>query len=172
MWHPGRGRLRVARSWCAGLVVALVAAVSHLLGGGSHTSWLAVLPAALAVTVTTAALGSRRLSRGEIVALLVTAQAGVHILSSYLHGMPLWHHQSMLAAHVAGVLVTALLLAHGEALLWRLYAWLRPLVRTARAAVEHCAPRAVAVAHHAVATPVILGAVGRRGPPVGDAHLG
>lgn len=58
------------------------------------------------------------------------------------HGS-LAHDPGMLLAHVAATLLTALLLARGEAALWALAAWLRPLFRAAKTPVLPVAGRAL-----------------------------
>ncbi|WP_422934736.1 hypothetical protein [Sinomonas sp. P47F7] len=62
--------------------------------------------------------------------------AGAHALSAHT----LSDSPAMLAAHAIATLATALLLAKGEAALWALLAWLRPLVRLLAAAVLHPTP--------------------------------
>ncbi|MGZ4661303.1 MAG: hypothetical protein ACXVYB_08495 [Arthrobacter sp.] len=52
----------------------------------------------------------------------------------------------MLVLHAAATLVTALVLARGEAALWALAAWLRPLIRLLIALVIHPRPHLVAPA--------------------------
>ncbi|WFR84552.1 hypothetical protein [Arthrobacter sp. Y-9] len=61
---------------------------------------------------------------------------------SAAHG-PLAHDPGMLFAHVVATLLTALLLARGEAALWALAAWLRPLFRIAKTPVLPVAGRAL-----------------------------
>lgn len=120
MWDPSRGGLRLARAAAVGLVVAGVASVAHVVGGGAHSSWLAVVLACLGVTTVTATIGSRRIGTPTLLALLVAAQLGVHALTGYLHGHGPWHEPTMVFAHLVGVVASAMLLARGEALLWRL----------------------------------------------------
>ncbi|WP_229053851.1 hypothetical protein [Aeromicrobium sp. Leaf350] len=167
MWDPGRGGLRALRAGLTGLTVSAVAVTSHVVGGGTHTSWLAVVPATVAVTLVAAVLGGRRLGPATLVGLLSGAQVGVHALSHYLHGQAVWHDLSMVGAHLVGVAVTALLLARGERLLWRLHAWLRPrrlgTVPTLPVTVRSL-PVAIVVPRDL--SPLLDGAVCRRGPPL------
>jgi len=167
MWDPGRGGVRAARSVAVGLVVSGVASASHLVGGGAHTSWLAVAAATVVVALVAAFLTGRRLGTTTLVVLLAVAQVGVHALSGYLHGQLPWHDPSMLLAHLAGVAVSALLLSRGERLLWRLHAWLRPrLLGALQGAPVVATVLAPAASVVRVPTSPLLGAVTRRGPPV------
>lgn len=167
MWDPSRGGLRLARAAAVGLVVAGVASAAHVVGGGAHSSWLAVVLACLAVTGVTAVIGSRRIGTRTLLALLVAAQLGVHALTGYLHGHGPWHEPTMVLAHVVGVGASALLLARGEALLWRLHAWLTPSLvgRPSGAPVvaRRVAPATVVPRD---LSPVLTGSLSRRGPPV------
>lgn len=167
MWDPGRGRLRLTRAGAVGLVVAGAASASHVAGGGAHTSWLAVTLACVAVTVVAATIGSRRIGTPTLLVLLVAAQVGVHALTGYLHGLSPWHDPTMLLAHLVGVGASAVLLARGEALVWRLHAWLRPR----RVGTLVPAPAVALRVPAAVDTPrapslFLVGALTRRGPPV------
>lgn len=167
MWDPGRGRLRLARAGAVGLVVAGVASASHVAGGGAHTSWLAVALACVAVTVVAAVIGSRRIGTPTLLVLLVAAQVGVHALTGYLHGLTPWHDPSMLLAHVVGVAASAVVLARGEALVWRLHAWLRPsLVGRPPAAPVVARPVPTATVALRNLAPLLAGSLSRRGPPV------
>ncbi|GAA1729698.1 hypothetical protein [Aeromicrobium alkaliterrae] len=167
MWDPGRGSLRAVRATAAGLTVSVVAVASHVIGGGAHTSWLAVVPATIAVTLVTGALGGRRLGSATLVGLLSLAQVAVHALSHYLHGQAVWHDLTMVGAHVVGVAVTALLLARGERLLWRLHAWLRPRVLGSLPSLPHVPRRRpVVVVVDRARTPLLVGSCTRRGPPL------
>ncbi|MFT4298125.1 MAG: hypothetical protein QM597_00590 [Aeromicrobium sp.] len=169
MWDPGSGGVRFARSMAAGLVVAVVAAGSHVFGGGAaHSSWIAVVPAALAVTAVTYVLGGQRVSAPALAALLASAQAGVHALSSYLHAHAPWRDDPAMAlAHLAAVVVSALLLARGEQVLWRLHAWLRRWRIAPAGATPALRPLRAATSAPAPARPVILlGGLSRRGPPL------
>ncbi len=155
------------RAGFVGLTVAAVATASHVAGGGAHTSWLAVVPATLAVALVSAVLGGRRLRAPQLVALLVAAQVGVHALSGYLHGHAVWHESSMVAAHLVGVAVTAVLLARGEGVLWRLHAWLRPRLLGSVPATPVVAGRVpVAVVAVRPVDVLLVGSLSRRGPPV------
>ena len=167
MWDPSRGWLRLARAAAVGLVVAGVASASHVAGGGAHTSWLAVVLACLAVTAVAAMLGARRIGTPVLLALLVAAQIGVHALTGYLHGLTPWHDPAMLLAHLVGVGATAVLLARGEALVWRLHAWLRPSIvgpPSAAPVVARRVPSATVVPRDL--SPVLTGSLSRRGPPL------
>ncbi|MFT4186947.1 MAG: hypothetical protein QM621_00020 [Aeromicrobium sp.] len=169
MWDPAGGALRVARAGAAGLTVAGIAVVAHVLGGGAHASWIAVVPAALAVTLVAWLLAGRRLSVGTLLGLLSLAQLGVHGLSEYLHNHAPWSDGSMTLAHGVGVLASALALAFGEGLLWRLHAWLTGGARAARLTPLFLPRASVPAAFHVAsgdAARWFSTAHGRRGPPV------
>lgn len=155
------------RAGAVGVVVAVLASASHVAGGGAHTSWLAVVLACLAVTAVAATIGARRIGAPTLLALLVVAQVGVHALTGYLHGLAPWHDPMMLLAHLGGVGVSAVVLARGEALLWRLHAWLRPSLVGGPTPAPVVARRVAAAAVVPRALPRLLtGSLSRRGPPV------
>ncbi|MEZ0493207.1 hypothetical protein AB2L28_13275 [Kineococcus sp. TBRC 1896] len=86
-----------------------------------------------------------------------------------------WTLTPMLAAHVVATVVTALVLASGERALWRLWAWLAPLVVALLAPSQVVAarlPRAsrAAFERRPVHEVVLVRALSRRGPPVGLLH--
>lgn len=167
MWDPGRGRLRALRSLAVGVAVALIASGSHVVGGGAHTSWLAIVPAAAAVGLVAWLLAGRRLGVGTLLGLLSLAQLGVHLLSAHLEAHAISHGLPMLVAHLAAAAVTAVLLWRGELLLWWLHAWLRPRLLPAVPVVP--VPAVARVIDHAPHFPSLLflvGGLGRRGPPV------
>lgn len=167
MWDPSRGGLRLVRAAAVGLVVAGVASASHVLGGGSHTSWLATSLAVLAVSGVTLMIGARRIGAATLLILLSVAQIGIHALTGYLHGHAAWHDPAMLLAHLAGVGASAVLLARGEALLWRLHAWLSPsLVGRPSPAPVVTRPVALATVVPRACTPLLIGSLSRRGPPL------
>lgn len=119
------------------LAVAAVAMslVSHLLAGGAHPG---VVP--LVVLTALTALAIRPLTRREITMprLLGTLGGGqvvLHVAFERCAALsaapgPAHHHQDtattpwMIGAHAVATLAIAAVLRHGEALLWRLWAWL------------------------------------------------
>lgn len=78
------------------------------------------------------------------------------------------HGWLMTVAHLAAILLTALLLARGEKALWHLLAWLRPLVRIpAPATLPAPAPPLLASSDfHPPASSTYPGVHRLRGPPV------
>ncbi|MBO1268678.1 hypothetical protein [Arthrobacter cavernae] len=91
------------------------------------------------------------------------ATAGDLVSGHLLAGLP---GASMLAAHALATAATALLLAHGEATLWQLVAWLKPLAAIlrpidmpARARIRSLRSESVAVPHPGLRIPAL------RGPP-------
>jgi hypothetical protein len=160
-----------------------LAAGAHVLGGGDLPApgiLLAVL--ALSVLVATSAT-RLKLNFAVMTALLSAGQFALHeiftVFSSPVvasHPAPDAHHFSaaampvldaaahvhalasptsilMLTAHALATAACALLLARGEAALWALAAWLRPLVRlpeavTPDAGIPRAVPRAPAVLPH------------------------
>ncbi|NUP73727.1 MAG: hypothetical protein HOQ07_03625, partial [Sinomonas sp.] len=181
----------------AGATVFLAAA-AHTVGGGVLPDPL-ILAAVLALVLAPVVLLSRRkisgpsmlavLSAGQLAlheafgALSVTSgpvpvlapEGGhVHVLGalSPAHAAGGTHTESpaMMAAHAVATLVTALLLARGEAALWALLSWLRPLVRVLAALRLHPFPALPAFTEES--RPGIrpsLRLPTRRGPPRGPA---
>lgn len=149
--------LRLLRPLLVTAAVWLLAAGSHVLGGGT-------LPAAetstalIALVLLAVLLGlGRRLSMARIAGVVGIGQVLLHQALSLLaqgtacvnapHG---WHHGApagacltgtpevllpaapglaMSLAHILGAAVTAALLGRAEAALWRLVAWFRPLTQ-------------------------------------------
>jgi hypothetical protein len=159
MISPLVGPLRYARaSALAGVTVVIAAAGHALAGGGLPPVWLAVTLGLLTLWATTI-VTRWRLRAPAALAILGVGQVGLHYglglasshssapaslgdrlsphaghelpdgIASAAHahgGTSPW----MLAAHAAAVIVTALLVAHGENFLWRLWGWLTaPLPR-------------------------------------------
>ncbi|WP_432572617.1 hypothetical protein [Kineococcus sp. SYSU DK005] len=86
-----------------------------------------------------------------------------------------WVLTPMLAAHVIATLLSALILSSAERALWRLWAWLAPLVVALLAPAQVVVarlPRAprTAFEHRPVHEVVLARALSRRGPPVGLVH--
>lgn len=135
MTSPGKGTLRAVRVFLLATTVVALSLVMHLLAGGDHPGTVSVL--VLAGLTTLALLPPTRreitlpglvvmLSAGQIVlhvafeqcALLAAAPTAAH------HPTPAPSGWMMIVAHVVATLVTAVVLRHGEALLWRLRDWL------------------------------------------------
>ncbi|WP_426998159.1 hypothetical protein [Pseudarthrobacter sp. N5] len=92
----------------------------------------------------------------------------VQLSADHLHQLDSPASSVMLAAHVLATVAIALLLARGEAALWALAAWLRPLVRLPDAIMPDAATAPAAAAAPAVTTLRPwrnLRQDSRRGPP-------
>lgn len=149
------------------------AAIAHAAAHGSIPDLVALLPVVAVVTLIVLALPIRRLGLPVILGLLGASQLAIHLLSTYLADGVHHHggaHDSwlMLAAHTGATLVTALVLAHGEKLWWRLVGWLsRRRVRFVAALVVLRGPATPSVdLNRPVWIHIVRGAVSRRGPPL------
>ncbi len=128
------------------------------------------LDAAGPVDATAVPMGAA--GHGHPVALLAVApeaSAGVSGLAAGLDLGPVVL-TPMLASHVVATLLTAVALAGGERALWRLWAWLAPLVvalsvRCSVVAVR-LARASAAGEHRPVHEAVLARVLPRRGPPV------
>ncbi|HEY8699456.1 MAG TPA: hypothetical protein VIM08_00630 [Arthrobacter sp.] len=160
---------RFSRAAAVTAAVFALAAGAHVLSGGSLpgpaiSAGLLALVLAPVMILTgikiTAPVMALLLGAGQFVlheafdALSVSAESSA-VSAGHLHStMPaLSPAASLMPAHAAGgdaltlilhaaaTVATALLLARGEAALWALAAWLRPLVRLLTALVIHSWPR-------------------------------
>lgn len=112
-------------------------AMAALLGGGQlalHKLFTAFGPAAVGAAPTTAAPHEAHLAGAELLAPAAT----------HLHGADAASGPLMLAAHALATLGCAILLGKGEAALWALAAWLRPLAALPRAVAPAAVPPALA----------------------------
>lgn len=152
---PGVGALRAARVLVLAVVVVALSAGLHGLAGGPHPGAgpLAVVTALVAMAVWP--LTRRQLGLAWLGGALGVGQIGMHVaLTQWAQRAPVTsdlvhdHHGAaphvpMIAAHVVATFASALVLRHGEALLWRAWAWLtRPRLMTAPSAVVGTAARA------------------------------
>ena len=152
-----RSPFHALRSVAMALVIVLLAAGAHVLGGGSLPT-APVLAALITLTGLAATLATRfKLNFAGMAALLGTGQlllheaftalapldttvrtgshhAGTELLTpaldpaTHLHELGATAGALMFAAHVVATIVSAAALAKGEDALWQLAAWLRPLV--------------------------------------------
>ncbi len=108
--------LRLARSASAALVCTVLAAGAHSTAGG-RAPLVGVAAVFLGTWVVTYALAGRRLTSSQLVGLLMFGQAVTHVA-----GTPAGSDGTtvMLAAHLAGTALSALLLRKGEDALWTL----------------------------------------------------
>jgi hypothetical protein len=134
---PGTGVLHGVRALLLAAVVVGLSLVAHGLAGGARPGAvpLVVLAALTAVAVRPAT--RREVSVPRLIGLLGAGQVVLHVvfeqcaLLSVVPGTPGEHHHPgavadplMIGAHVVATFVVALVLRHGESLLWRLWAWL------------------------------------------------
>ncbi|QYC42546.1 hypothetical protein Nocox_24715 [Nonomuraea coxensis DSM 45129] len=173
--------LRLARTAAFSAVCVTLAALAHLLGGGSGPApWTAGLGLAASAGLGLALTGRER-SALAVNVVLVGAQLGLHELFArdagsqdvayvpvHGHGQGLAVNAGMLTAHLTATLLTGLWLARGEAALWALLrragrrlTLLRPVV------VPAVRPRPPVAAARAVPLqPVLRHSLARRGPPL------
>lgn len=158
-----------------------IAAGSHVLGGGAAPHPLTLLILSVLAMIPVHLLSGRRLGFGLLLVLLGGGQFAIHHLLMAVASMPPGGHPhelahqvvaapsdgpGMLLAHVIATLLTSLLLAHGDALLWALWTLLRPLLVVAFGVVV-AMPRLLPAA--SIPRPLLLLAGPRpdrpRGPP-------
>jgi hypothetical protein len=114
--RPEAGMLRLARSASAALVCTVLASGAHLTAGG-RASPVSVSSVFLGTWAISAALAGRRLTTSQLVGLLMFGQAVTHVVSTPAGSDG---DAAMLAAHVAGTALSAVLLRKGEDALWTL----------------------------------------------------
>lgn len=106
----------MVRATAAALVCIVTAAIGHQSAGGTIPT--AVVVAAFAGSVLVAwLLSARRITAGQLAGLLILCQVCVHLACS-TDEMSM--SVGMIAAHLAATVVSATLLARGEALVWHL----------------------------------------------------
>lgn len=186
----------MARAAAFGVVTLALATGAHVLGGGAMPSMLVLAlltgPLTLAAVVLTrrrcgsvllvGALSAAQVILHETMALASHvpgdafpvgpgAQHGAHALASgqvstHWSGADGWS-VTMKAAHVVATLVTALLLARGEQVLWRLASRLLPVLPSELLLVGGGPLRSAVLASVPALRPsVVSGGQGLRGPPV------
>ncbi len=151
--------LRFGRSAVVAAAVLCLAAAAHTAAGGALPPPAVVLALGALIWLPVMILAGRRLEPATILAVLAGGQLALHrafelfgtvqcapspaaehaghaghaghaavaldcVAASHAGDSP-----GMLAAHLLATAVTALMLARGEAALWALAAWLRPLVQ-------------------------------------------
>ncbi len=152
MLQTGRGVLRASRAAVATLLVLGLAGSAHTMGGGAAPGPMAVLVLALLVGPVAWWCTRRRLDTAHLFLLLGGTQVAVHLVLSamapvtgtaaaaHVHeGLPaglgaggaVAAHEhlpgaGMLLLHVAATVLTALLLARAEDVLWRVVTLLLP----------------------------------------------
>ena len=194
MQTPDRGAWRLARGAAVASTVVGLAAGAHLAAGGLLPGPWLLLALTCLVLCATLLLAARRMSAPVLLAVLGAGQLGLHQAFCWF-GVPTvavhppGHHPgagllavdpveavhagasadgSMTAAHVVATVVAALVLARGEALLWRLWTWWQPLRAVVVAVLRlPVLPRVPHPPAAVVPRPafVVARRVPRRGPP-------
>lgn len=123
------------------LVLAVIliglSVVSHQLAGGAYPGAVPLVGLTALAVALIGPLTRRELGLPRLLAVLGAGQVGLHAaferlaeLAPAAAGPAHPHHHGaesdarMLAAHAVATLALALLLRHGDALLWRLWTWL------------------------------------------------
>lgn len=137
MIAPTAPLARGLRAAAVGFAVTAVAVGAHVVGHGTPPPVVALVPVALAVAAIVLVFSGARWNAFALLAVIGAAQIAVHGLSVYLTG-----HQhvtaTMVTAHLVATAGTAVALAYGETLWWRLWRWMT---------------RALTVLEHVVALP-------------------
>jgi hypothetical protein len=176
---PGTGVLHGVRALLLAAVVIGLSLVAHGLAGGARPGVVPLLVLAALTAVAVRPAARHEVSMPRLIGLLGAGQLVLHLvfeqcaLLSAVPGASEGHEHPvalarplMIGAHVVATFVVALVLRHGESMLWRLWAWL-----TARhlptAAAPITLPRQLVIGHliagHGERVPEILRG---RGPPV------
>lgn len=168
--RPGRGVVRHVRAMAASLACVATAFGAHIISGG-HASGAAVVTVFVLAGAVAWSLAGARLTRLQLLGLLVLCQVGVHGASMAAEtGQPAVMGAAMLATHCLATALSLVLLARGEAFVWAVahHLALRPLLLLLRTGVRQ--PRATTI----VAVPATrVGGVCAsritpvRGPPTG-----
>lgn len=193
MTDPTRGMVRLARAGALTLSTVGLSVGAHVLAGGEAPGIVGLLVVTTPVLLVMLALTHRRLGLPLLAALFGLTQLGLHrafdamTMGSPGVAMPTGHHGAhltvvaasttdavarsagsslMTVAHVAAAALTVLLLARGEAALWRLLAWVLPtLPRTTVVPARHRVPASSLPL--VVVDPRLARVPPRRGPPRG-----
>ena len=133
---PTSSRWRLLRSAAFAAVATELAALGHLVAGGGAPDLSVLLLGAAGVTATTTGLTRRRRGWPTIFGVLAACQLAFHLLFSIdVSGMtaagPMMATSSirMLVFHLIAAALSALVLARGEAAVFRLFAALRRSVQ-------------------------------------------
>lgn len=108
--------------------------VSHVLAGGAHPGAVPLVVLTALTVVALRPLARRELAMPALLGSLGAGQVVLHVAfercAVLAAGPGQAHHQDalptpgMVVAHATATLAIAVVLRHGEALLWRLWAWL------------------------------------------------
>jgi hypothetical protein len=172
--------LRLARTATFAAVCVTLAALAHLLGGGSVPDPPAAALGLAGAFAPALLLCGRERSAATVNVTLVCAQFGLHelfgadgtaYLIPHLHGHGLGTDAGMLVAHLTATLIAGWWLARGETALWSLLRRLpgRGLrLLLLRPAAVQPVRQAAPIVHDRAAPfdPAIRHSLARRGPPL------
>ncbi len=171
MLAPTDGRWRSVRAGLFVLIAAQIAVLGHIAAGGTPPDLplLAVMSGLLLTGLRS--LATRRHSFPVLLAAMAGTQLAFHLVLTLADHHPAGGHDQgrMLAFHAAAAVLSAVLLAHGDRLLFALHGWLtRRRPRLLTAPLPAVAVRWTAVVDRAgrVLRSRLSGStVWRRGPP-------
>lgn len=138
MTSPGLGLVRHARAAVVAATAVMLSVAGHVVGGGHSPHPVTMSVLVLVAMIPVYVLGRRQLGLPALLVLLGGAQVGVHHLLSLPSPLPhAGHHAAspgmsmgggshpvaMTLGHAVATVVLAVLLAHGDSALWRLW-WL------------------------------------------------
>ncbi len=171
MSKPTNLRWRLLRSGIFAALTAQIAVLGHLLGGGSLPDFAAIITVTAALTFAITGLATKRRGFGSILPAMTGAQVIFHLVFSISS-----HHQeslttvNMLLFHAVAAVACAALLAHGEKMLFGLFAALRRVLpRLLPVLIVSTTPAWTALTQgrtHIPTTALITLTRPRRGPPV------
>lgn len=128
--RPGRGAVRHVRAMAASLACVATAFGAHIASGGEASGAGVAVVFVLSGAVAWSLAGAR-LSRPQLLGLLLLCQIGVHGASMASEsGQPAPMGAAMLATHCLATACSLVLLARGEAFVWAVahHLTLRPLL--------------------------------------------
>ena len=174
MVTPTSGSWRLLRASCFAVVATQLAALGHLLGGGQLPDLSILLTVTVFLGGSLAGLAKRRRTTWQIFAGMVASQFVFHAafqLTTHVHETQSWVPSGpMVTFHLAAALLTAMLLANGDSMLFRLFAALHRVLVPARIRIiVAVAPGWTAVISGDAGGRLLqtaVSAVPRRGPPV------
>lgn len=192
-----RAPFRLPRAAAVAVTALILAAAAHVMAGGELPALPVMTALTAVVALSAVMLAGRKMTAPVLAGYLGASQTGLHLAFSALSGagtpmpgmaghhpgaqagtvgagVPVAHdHLSadaslgMLGMHLAAVLLTALVMARGEAALWALAAWLRPLVDPPEpGAIRVCRYLAVTAAVTLHLRGRVTGRPPARGPPL------
>ena len=126
---PTDGRWRSVRAGLFVLIAAQIAVLGHIAAGGTppELPLLAMMSGLLLTGLRP--LATRRRTFGVLLAAMAGTQVTFHLVLTLADHHPAGGHDQvrMLVFHAAAAVLSALLLAHGERLLFALHGWLTRL---------------------------------------------